>query len=228
MEDAYQVGSNCQALSSKSSHYLTMASRPDRASGGVTIRAVGDWSGAVVPSIFRWCRSSHSTAIRCARVSPRQSAQYAARESAPARAAGRWQARLALWIAQSLVCLSPGRDAAPAVAARRTCDVARHPDVHWLFPRQRLNRARRTGRHERFRRRDRRARVLPGCTLRRRGSTASTWRSRHRADGELSPAMASGRCRIGDADQMVSQEGRMKPPMRSSSSWRSRRRTTIV
>jgi hypothetical protein len=40
--------------------------------------------------------------------------------------------------------------------------------------------------------------------------------------------MASGRCRIGDADQMVSQEGRMKPPMRSSSSWRSRRRTTIV
>jgi DNA polymerase-3 subunit delta' len=48
--------------------------------------------------------------------------------------------RLALWIAQSLVCSSPGPHAAPCgrcQACRFATSIA-HPDVHWFFPRPRL------------------------------------------------------------------------------------------
>jgi DNA polymerase III subunit delta' len=48
--------------------------------------------------------------------------------------------RLALWIAQSLVCSSPGPHAAPCgrCQACRFATSLAHPDVHWFFPRPRL------------------------------------------------------------------------------------------
>jgi DNA polymerase-3 subunit delta' len=48
--------------------------------------------------------------------------------------------RLALWIAQSLVCSAPGTDGMPCDRCQ-ACRFARslgHPDVHWFFPRPRL------------------------------------------------------------------------------------------
>ena len=48
--------------------------------------------------------------------------------------------RLALWIAQSLVCSSPEPDGAPCgrcQSCRFSVSLA-HPDVHWFFPRPRL------------------------------------------------------------------------------------------
>ena len=48
--------------------------------------------------------------------------------------------RLALWIAQSLVCSAPGADSTPCgrcQACRFSLSLA-HPDVHWFFPRPRL------------------------------------------------------------------------------------------
>jgi DNA polymerase-3 subunit delta' len=49
--------------------------------------------------------------------------------------------RLALWIAQSLVCSSPGPDAAPCgrCQACRFATSLAHPDVHWFFARPSLD-----------------------------------------------------------------------------------------
>ena len=48
--------------------------------------------------------------------------------------------RLALWIAQSLVCAAPAADATPCgrCQACRYATSLGHPDVHWFFPRPRL------------------------------------------------------------------------------------------
>lgn len=48
--------------------------------------------------------------------------------------------RLALWIAQSLVCATPNADATPCgrCQACRYALALGHPDVHWFFPRPRL------------------------------------------------------------------------------------------
>jgi len=48
--------------------------------------------------------------------------------------------RLALWIAQSLVCAAPTADGTPCgrCQACRYATVLGHPDVHWFFPRPRL------------------------------------------------------------------------------------------
>lgn len=48
--------------------------------------------------------------------------------------------RLALWIAQSLVCSAPNADGTPCgrCQACRYALVLGHPDVHWFFPRPRL------------------------------------------------------------------------------------------
>jgi DNA polymerase-3 subunit delta' len=49
--------------------------------------------------------------------------------------------RLALWIGQSLVCTSPNADGTPCgrcQACRFSASLA-HPDVHWFFPRPRLD-----------------------------------------------------------------------------------------
>jgi DNA polymerase III subunit delta' len=48
--------------------------------------------------------------------------------------------RLALWIAQALVCASPQPDAAPCgrCQACRFATALGHPDIHWFFPRPRL------------------------------------------------------------------------------------------
>ena len=49
--------------------------------------------------------------------------------------------RLALWIAQSLVCASPASDSTPCgrCQACRFALALAHPDVHWFFPRPRLD-----------------------------------------------------------------------------------------
>jgi DNA polymerase-3 subunit delta' len=48
--------------------------------------------------------------------------------------------RLALWLAQSLVCASPATDGAPCgrCQACRYATSLGHPDIHWFFPRPRL------------------------------------------------------------------------------------------
>lgn len=48
--------------------------------------------------------------------------------------------RLALWIAQALVCSSPAPDGTPCgrCQACRFATALGHPDVHWFFPRPRL------------------------------------------------------------------------------------------
>jgi DNA polymerase III subunit delta' len=48
--------------------------------------------------------------------------------------------RLALWLAQSLVCASPLPDATPCgrCQACRFATALAHPDIHWFFPRPRL------------------------------------------------------------------------------------------
>jgi len=49
--------------------------------------------------------------------------------------------RLALWIAQSLVCSAPGSDSTPCgrCQACRFALALAHPDIHWFFPRPRLD-----------------------------------------------------------------------------------------
>jgi DNA polymerase III subunit delta' len=48
--------------------------------------------------------------------------------------------RLALWLAQSLVCATPNADATPCGRCQpcRYATVLGHPDIHWFFPRPRL------------------------------------------------------------------------------------------
>jgi DNA polymerase-3 subunit delta' len=121
--------------------------------------------------------------------------------------------RLALWIAQSLVCSSPGRDSAPCgrCQACRFALSGAHPDVHWFFPRPRLE---------------------SGATnkdvaddfadaIAERAASAGLYAPSSGLDGiyvatvrvivqlaSISPAMGKRKVFIiGDADQMVSQEG---------------------
>jgi len=48
--------------------------------------------------------------------------------------------RLALWLAQSLVCASPAADGSPCGRCQscRFAGSLAHPDIHWFFPRPRL------------------------------------------------------------------------------------------
>ena len=48
--------------------------------------------------------------------------------------------RLALWLAQALVCASPQPDGSPCgrCQACRFASALGHPDIHWFFPRPRL------------------------------------------------------------------------------------------
>jgi DNA polymerase-3 subunit delta' len=121
--------------------------------------------------------------------------------------------RLALWIAQSLVCASPLPDASPCgrcQACRFALSFA-HPDVHWFFPRPRLEsgaglkdvandfadaineRAESSGLY------------APSSGL--EGVYVATVRAIVQL-ASVSPAMARRKVFIiGDAEQMVSQEG---------------------
>jgi len=121
--------------------------------------------------------------------------------------------RLALWLAQSLVCASPTPDGAACgrCQACRFAGALAHPDVHWFFPRPRLD---------------------SGATLKDvTNDFADAISDRVKASGlylassgldgiyvstvraivqlaSMSPAMAKRKLFIiGDAEQMVSQEG---------------------
>ena len=122
--------------------------------------------------------------------------------------------RLALWIAQSLVCARPAsrRNAMRPLPGVPICARARTPGRALVLssPTTRVGRHGQ-GCHERLCGRDRRARrARRGCTLLRRVSTASTsrpcarscrWRASRRRWASRKVFI------IGDAEQMVSQEG---------------------
>jgi DNA polymerase-3 subunit delta' len=121
--------------------------------------------------------------------------------------------RLALWLAQAIICASPATDGAPCSRCQ-PCKFAlslAHPDVHWFFPRPRLEsgatlkdvtndfadalaeRAKASGLH------------APSSGL--DGIYVSTVRTIVQL-ASMSPAMARRKLFIiGDAEQMVSQEG---------------------
>ena len=121
--------------------------------------------------------------------------------------------RLALWVAQSLVCAAPGSDASPCGRCQ-ACKFAlslAHPDVHWFFPRPRLESGA-TGRDvtndfadaigERVK-----ASGLYAPSTGLDGIYVATVRAIVQL-ASVSPAMGNRKVFIiGDADQMVSQEG---------------------
>ena len=121
--------------------------------------------------------------------------------------------RLALWLAQSLVCATPSADgsACHRCQACRFAESLAHPDVHWFFPRPRLEsgatlrevtndytdaiaeRAKASGLY------------APASGL--EGIYVSTVRAIVQL-ASISPAMAKRKLFvIGDAEHMVSQEG---------------------
>ena len=121
--------------------------------------------------------------------------------------------RLALWIAQSLVCSAPGADGAPCgrcQACRFSLSLA-HPDVHWFFPRPRLE----SGATNKDVTND------FADAIAERAAASGLYAPASGLDGiyvatvraivqlaSISPAMGKRKVfLIGDADQMVSQEG---------------------
>jgi DNA polymerase III subunit delta' len=121
--------------------------------------------------------------------------------------------RLALWIAQSLVCSSPGRAAAPCghCQACRFATSLAHPDIRWFFPRPRLE----SGATNKDVTND------FADAITERASSSGLYAPSSGLDGiyvatvrvivqmaSMSPAMGKRKVFIiGDADQMVSQEG---------------------
>jgi len=121
--------------------------------------------------------------------------------------------RLALWVAQALVCSSPQPDGSPCGRCQscRYAEALAHPDVHWFFPRPRLE----SGATPRD--------VANDFTdaLSDRLNAAGLYAPSSGLDGiyvatvraivqlaSVSPAMSKRKVFIiGDADQMVSQEG---------------------
>lgn len=120
--------------------------------------------------------------------------------------------RLALWIAQSLVCTTPGTDGScdRCQACRFTTSLA-HPDVHWFFPRPRLE----SGATNKDVTND------FADAIAERAAASGLYSPSSGLDGiyvatvrvivqmaSMSPAMGKRKVFvIGDADQMVSQEG---------------------
>jgi DNA polymerase-3 subunit delta' len=120
--------------------------------------------------------------------------------------------RLALWIAQAIVCTSPGADGPcnRCQACRFAMSLA-HPDVHWFFPRPRLE----SGATNKDVTND------FADALAERASASGLYAPSSGLDGvyvatvrvivqmaSMSPAMGRRKVFvIGDADQMVSQEG---------------------
>jgi DNA polymerase-3 subunit delta' len=121
--------------------------------------------------------------------------------------------RLALWVAQALVCANPGSDRTPCgrcQACRFALSLA-HPDVHWYFPRPRLE----SGATPKdvtndftdaiAERLNASGLYAPSSGL--EGIYVATVRAIVQF-ASVSPAMAKRKVFvIGDADQMVSQEG---------------------
>ena len=121
--------------------------------------------------------------------------------------------RLALWIAQALVCSSPASDRAPCGRCQscRFATSLAHPDVHWFFPRPRLE----SGATSRDVTND------FADAIAERASASGLWGPSSGLEGiyvatvraivqmaSVSPAMGSRKVFvIGDAEQMVSQEG---------------------
>lgn len=119
--------------------------------------------------------------------------------------------RLALWLAQVLVCERDEKPCGTCLACRSVLDL-RHPDVFWVYPRPRLSDANATADdviEDLFEASEER-RATHGLYPRPSGSEAIFLSTTHTIVGKAAMSPSMGRRKIfivGDAERMVAQEG---------------------